>query len=162
MIQSHYVTTGFYDDEKVMSANTVANFSRHSFRLMRKQDMLEQRIPVFIVGCGPSLDKDLPYIKKWQDRAVIVSGGSALGVLLKAGITPDIHVELENGPQTVSVLKNLVNAYDLSQVRLMATSTLHPDVASLFLSVWFFSGQWSPVQCFLPGMRCPWRGLFLW
>lgn len=138
MVQSHYVTSGFYEDEKVMCSNTVANFSRHSFRLMRYQDMLEQRIPVFIIGCGSSLDKDVGYIKKWQGRVIVVSVGSSLGVLLKAGVAPDIHVELENGTTTPTVLRDLASAYDISKIRLMATTTLHPDVADLFSSVWFF------------------------
>lgn len=138
MIKYHYITSGFFEDEIKMVENTASNLTRYSFRLVRDQDMLEQRTPVFLVGSGPSLDKDIPYIKKWRDRVILVSCGTALGILLKSGMTPDIHVENENVSLVARILGDAADHYDLSKVRLMATTTVTPEIGALFSSVWFY------------------------
>ena len=54
-----------------------------------------QNMPAIIVGNGPSLDKEIDFLRKNQDNFVIFCSGSALKPLYKAGITPDFQVEIE-------------------------------------------------------------------
>ncbi|MDY0362215.1 MAG: DUF115 domain-containing protein [Desulforegulaceae bacterium] len=46
--------------------------------------------PVLVVGAGPSLKDDIEIIKKYQDSIVIFTVDTALPVLLKNGIKPDL------------------------------------------------------------------------
>lgn len=51
--------------------------------------------PVFIIGNGPSLDQSIEMIKAQQDKAIIISCGSALSALYNYGIDIDFHCEQE-------------------------------------------------------------------
>ncbi|MBX7148002.1 DUF115 domain-containing protein [bacterium] len=56
--------------------------------------------PGILVSTGPSLVKNLKWLKKVQDRAIIACCDSALKILLKNGITPHIVGCLERVPET--------------------------------------------------------------
>ena len=47
------------------------------------------------MGSGPSLDFLLPYLKRYRDKLFVISCGTALGILEKNGIVPDLHVNIE-------------------------------------------------------------------
>ncbi|NKD77635.1 motility associated factor glycosyltransferase family protein [Haematospirillum sp. H1815] len=160
MIKYHYITSGFYEDEVKMVYNTVSNFNMYTFRLLRAQEMLEQRMPVFIVGSGPSLDKDMAYIRKWSDRSIVVSCGTALGILLKSGIKPDIHVENENVDLVAEILSGAAEKYDLSTIRLMASTTVTPEIGKLFGSVWFYFRSGLSSTHLFGGREVPLLGAF--
>ena len=77
---------GFFYDEQIMLRNTYSNLLSQDCRVyLRKETPPTQKLPVIIVGCGPSLDKNIEDIKRNADKAVILSAGSALGPLLDAG-----------------------------------------------------------------------------
>lgn len=67
----------------------------------------------FIIGSGPSLNETIDYIKTHQNDAIIVSCGSALTPLLKAGIVPDYEVVQERLWQFVK----LEEKHDLSLLK---------------------------------------------
>lgn len=46
-------------------------------------------VPVVIVGAGPSLDRHLDLLKRYEGKAVLLSVDAALKPLLRRGITPD-------------------------------------------------------------------------
>jgi hypothetical protein len=48
--------------------------------------------PIIIVASGPSLNKQIPLLKKLKGKALTISAGSTLEVLLKNGYKPDIMV----------------------------------------------------------------------
>jgi hypothetical protein len=84
---------GWYEDQRFgfyLSARNIKNDSK--FFSGRK---IKQYFRAFIVGAGPSLNDTIHYIKAHQDDAVIVSCGSAITPLLKAGIIPDYEVVQE-------------------------------------------------------------------
>lgn len=135
---SDAISTGFFEDELNMLCNSTRNFLQHTCRLIRKESHLRQLTPAFVVAAGPSLDNDIEQIRALADRAVIISCGTALGILLKAGITPDIHVENENSPATATVLDALAADYDLSSIRLAASSTIIPGPSRHFLEPWYY------------------------
>lgn len=51
--------------------------------------------PAIIVATGPSLDKNIDVLKKYQDNALVLSAGTSLHKLLKYGVKPDIFSVLE-------------------------------------------------------------------
>ncbi|MCB1114087.1 MAG: DUF115 domain-containing protein [Chlamydiia bacterium] len=52
-------------------------------------------VPAIVVGAGPSLGKQIPLLKKLQDKALIISGGTATNVLNANGISPHLHLALD-------------------------------------------------------------------
>ena len=84
---------GFYFDETVMITNTFENLHSGDAQMTRFSRSKIRSNPVFIVASGPSLDKDIEWIKKNQDKAVVFACGSAIMPLLRNGIQPDFSVE---------------------------------------------------------------------
>jgi len=89
-------------------------------------------LPAFIIGSGPSIDQNISTIKALADRAVIISCGSSLSIMLDNGIIPDFHCELENVIENFEILQILANRHDLSKIPLIASSTIYPDTAAFF------------------------------
>ncbi|GAB3125252.1 motility associated factor glycosyltransferase family protein [Novispirillum itersonii] len=131
-------SSGFFEDELNMLCNTTRNLLQTPSFLLKKIGFIRKNIPAFIVAAGPSLDTDIERVKELSDRAIIVSCGTSLGILLKAGVTPDIHVENENVPATKVVLDDLASKFDLSKIILAATTSIIPGVASHFAETWFY------------------------
>jgi hypothetical protein len=128
---------GFYDDEKVMTRNALLNMYMDTWRVCS-----EVQKPIngsaIIVGAGPSLNNDLAWLKENQHKVFIFSGGSSLQTLLKNGIIPDFHAEIENIPLNYELLHPLVEGYDLSKTILICSSTMDTRSARLFKRrMWF-------------------------
>ena len=89
-------------------------------------------VPVFIVGNGPSLDASIEAIKEWRDSSIVISCGTALMPLEKAGITPDYHAEIEQNRSTFDWCSR-VGAFDyLKKITLISCNGIHPDTSDLF------------------------------
>jgi hypothetical protein len=137
-IMNFIIRPGDLDDEAMMMENAYGNLSRWPFRLVEKRTYVAQGTPVLIVGSGPSLDLDMEALKELKDRAVVVSCGSALGILLKNGIRPDLHVENENTQPLVENLKNFYRQFGFDGIALLASITVPPEVGSMFGERWFY------------------------
>ena len=70
-----------------------------SFWLLDAKPRLHRPETVAVVGAGPSLDEAIETLHRIRDRVVLFSAGTALRPLLRQGLVPDFHCELENGPQ---------------------------------------------------------------
>lgn len=100
-----------------------------------KQNADVDQTPVFIVGNGPSLDKEITMLKSLQDEVIIVSCGTTIKALAKHNIRPDFHVEIEQNRSTYDWLER-ANCTDLlKQTRLLTCNGIHPDVAWMFKEV---------------------------
>lgn len=142
-----YVNRGFFEDELVMLGNAVTNFARHPFWLLDGKPRLHRPEPAVVVGAGPSLDEAIEALHRIRDRVVLFSAGTALRPLLRNGLVPDFHCELENGPQVFEVCREAAQHGDLKQVRLIASATVNPRVASLFgEAILFFRDSVSSTQ----------------
>lgn len=152
-LPSYFHTKGFFDDELLMMKNSYRNFSKRDFFFIDRSVPKQQTVPVFIVGSGPSLDRDLAAIKRYKDQALVYSCGSSLGVLLKNGIRPDLHVENENTPQLVSNLRDFEAEYGLQGITLTASSTVNTEALELFDETWlYFRDYLSPSFLLNPGI----------
>lgn len=127
---------GFFDDGIQSIANGLRNLQQKLPFFLNGSKLPNQfvDVPVFIVGNGPSFDNSLPYIREYQDRAIVISCGSALTAFHRAGIKPDIHVEVERVYSTYSRLNHLYRKDPafFKGIWLLSNNILHPDVFSLF------------------------------
>ena len=128
---------GFLEDEFDMVRNAHNNFQNFTGQYYQKRSEIAY-IPAFVIGSGPSLDMDLDFLKANQDRAVIISCGTSMRILLHNGIRPDIHVEMENTRLIPKLLENVSGDYDLSDITLVAANTVDPEIQKLFKKVVFF------------------------
>lgn len=128
---------GFLEDEILMIQNSFRNLEHYEGRTYRKAKS-RCDLPAFIIGCGPSLDKSLPVIKANQDKAILISCGTTLGVLLANGIVPDFQIEMENVDLVLELMKDKSEHYDLSHVCLVASTTIAPGVSDYFKKNVFF------------------------
>ena len=140
---------GFLEDEFDMVHNAYHNLRNFKGQYYQKRSEItytpayQKRseityIPAFVVGSGPSLDIDLPFLKANQERAIIISCGTSMRILLHNGIRPDIHVEMENTPLIPKLLENISKDHDLSNITLVAANTVDPEIQTLFKKVVFF------------------------
>ena len=128
---------GFLEDEMDMVRNAFHNLNEFEGKFFNGQkDVLP--FPAFIVGSGPSLDRDIDFIRENQDRALIISCGTSIRVLLNNGIQPDFHVELENVPLVADLVDALSKQFDLSNIVMLATTTVDPRVAQYFKRVVYY------------------------
>ncbi|RAU23199.1 hypothetical protein CU669_03300 [Paramagnetospirillum kuznetsovii] len=150
------IQRGYYEDERKMLWNTIANLQKYDCHMLSGEFQLHAPAPAFLITSGPSLDYDLDYIKQWRDHAIIFSGGSSLQALLAKGIVPDYHVELENVVQVWDFFDHML---DLNQdkfpdrrftgIKLIASVTVNPRVSALFdESYYFFRDSVSSSVCF--------------
>lgn len=147
--ESQFLLTGlgFFYDEQIMLRNTYHNMSGHTSRIyLRAEKETVQPAPAIIVGCGPSLDKNIEDIKRMEDRAVIFSCGSALGPLMDAGIRPDFQLELEN-IDVMRVMEYAAENHDLSGICLVCSSTVERRIKDFFEDVVYY---FRPALCPYP------------
>jgi hypothetical protein len=121
-----------------MMSNAVANFTARPFWLVEGRPRLQRPETAVIVGAGPSLDDSWETLHRIRDRVVLFSGGTALKPLLRNGIVPDFHCELENVPEVVEVLTAASAHGDLSRIKLIASATVDPRVPPMFAEAFFF------------------------
>jgi hypothetical protein len=104
--------------------------------ILRSPDLTKiteyQNYPAICVASGPSLDKNIDVLKKYQNKALIFCVDSALEKLLKHGIIPDV----------VTVSERTKGLYDLffagkskdwdEKMCLLGQSVIYPKIISEF------------------------------
>ncbi len=133
----HLSGLGFFEDELRMMANSCSNLG-HGQTMAINRQMPVHETPLFIVGSGPSIDKDLDFIKENRDRAILMSIGSGLRGLLAHGVKPDYHVELENEFTTAYIIGVVAEEFDLAGITLIGSYTIQKRVADRFDETLFY------------------------
>lgn len=125
---------GFFDDNLIALSHTTANIERSVPFLQQSKKISpeHQRIPVFVIGNGPSLDGTIECIKDNQDKAILVACGSAISALHNVGIKPDIYVATERTKIVYDFLVNLNDPKYLRDIIFLSTDVIHPDCSTLF------------------------------
>jgi hypothetical protein len=80
-------------------------------------------IPMIICGAGPSLSDSIEALRKLENRAIIIGGGSAIAALTSQGIQPHFAVAIDPNPDEMLRLKN---AFAFETPFLFSTR-LYPD-----------------------------------
>ncbi|EGG1593152.1 motility associated factor glycosyltransferase family protein, partial [Campylobacter coli] len=78
-----------------------------------------------VVSAGPSLAKQLPLLKAYQDKAVIFCADGALSMLEKEGIIPDYVTNLDFTDLAMKFFQNKENKTSLN----ILSCATHPNVA---------------------------------
>ncbi|ATP39072.1 hypothetical protein CSE16_02990 [Solibacillus sp. R5-41] len=65
--------------------------------------------PVVVASGGPSLTKQLPYLKKMQDHVIIIAAGSTINSLLNNKIEPDYIVTVDGSIANYNHFKGIKN-----------------------------------------------------
>ena len=125
---------GYFEDQIRMLENSRENLSLSvSTPILQNPTRLRPKREILIIANGPSLDDSLAYLSRLCVGRVVFSCGSALYTLLKNGIVPDYHCEIENiFPKFNHITKALEDGYNLDEIILFASVTVQPDVVSEF------------------------------
>ena len=108
-----------------------------------------QNQPLFIVGSGPSLDNDLPFIAKNQDKAIIIACGTAIDALYHYGIKPDFYANTERDPSTAQALETIPDKNFLDDIILLASDVCHPLTVDKFKYTALFGKADEPLYKYL-------------
>ncbi|MGL5813383.1 MAG: motility associated factor glycosyltransferase family protein [Aeromonas sp.] len=125
---------GFYDDNLIALSHTASNIERGVPFLKEniKISVEHQRVPVFIIGNGPSLDESIATINKNKNGAILIACGSAITALHKVGIKPDIYVATERTKSVYDFLVSMDDPGYLKDILFLSTDVIHPYCATLF------------------------------
>ena len=88
--------------------------------------------PAFVAGNGPSLTASIERIREFREQIVLFSCGTTTSSLIKAGLRPDIHVEVERASETQDWITAATTQEDRDAMILLGLNTVHPDVYGLF------------------------------
>ncbi len=140
---------GFIVDEFNMMKNSFRNLRAGTKRVL---NMVRKKagVPVIIVGSGPSLEENIDFLRKVQDRAIIVSSGSSMAVLLKNDIRPDFQCVLERAKAVYDRHKEAAEQFnDFKDIHVVLTTTIWPGIDNFFKDViYFFRPALSPLGVF--------------
>ena len=126
---------GYYDDEINQMNNALHNLFAGVPPL---QSGLQAKIPMAVIGGGPSLDKRIEEIRERADNMLIISAGTAIHSILRKGIVPDIHVEIESHMLTYDHLSKIDNPEFFDKTLLVGALQLPPNVFEMFSNRAYF------------------------
>jgi len=132
---------GFFEDEIISAAHSLSNI-KEGYPLLMDKEMFTNPLTdkaVFVVGNGPSLDESIDFIRDNQDKVVIFSCGTALCPLLKAGITPDFHIEMERTKMVYDWIVPIGDVEKLKNINIIALNTVHTEALKLFKNAYLMS-----------------------
>lgn len=127
---------GYYDDEINQMNNAFHNIASGVPKLNYRNNLLKS--PAIIVGGGPSLDGRIDSLRSIQSKSIVISCGTAVHSLLKEGITPDIHIEIESHMLTYESLSKSENKDFFEKTLLIGALQLPPNVFNLFKNKVYF------------------------
>lgn len=144
---------GFITDEYNMMKNSFRNLRQGNKRMLKKAGV-KTKLPVIIVGSGPSLEDNIEGLKRIRDKALLISSGSNLKVLFKHGMRPDFQCNLERAQSIFLRHEELAAeceryAAEMKKVYAVMTSTIWPGIDNFFKdTVYFLRPALSPVGVF--------------
>ncbi len=130
----NFSSMGFFDDHLFGTSHAIASMKAGK-KFVRDDVNLPKYIadmPVFIVGSGPSLDNDIAFIKKNQDKALIFACGTALDTLYHAGVQPDFYGVTERHKIAAEASAAIPDKEFVQNCILIAGDVAHPDTVSQF------------------------------
>ncbi|MFQ5481780.1 MAG: motility associated factor glycosyltransferase family protein [Nitrospinaceae bacterium] len=97
-------------------------------------------LPAIIVGAGPSLDKNIHFLRAAREKAVILAADAALKPLLHQNVVPDLTVSLD--PQ--EDIAKFFTGVRHRGITLVAPTIIHPRVLDLWEGGIVFFNQHAP------------------
>ncbi|WAM37250.1 motility associated factor glycosyltransferase family protein [Caldicellulosiruptor acetigenus] len=78
-------------------------------------------LPAVIVSAGPSLNKNIHLLKQINDKAIILTGGRTLKILIEHGVKPDFVVTIDGSEKNYKLFENV----DYSDIPLLYSPRTH-------------------------------------
>lgn len=140
---------GYIVDEYNMMKNSFRNLRSGDKRLLNVVRKTAEA-PALIVGSGPSLEDNIDFVKENQDRFIIITSGSSAAVLLRNGIKPDFHANLERARSIYERHVEVVEeGYSFEDIYAVMTTTIWPKIDEFFKgTVYFIRPALSPLAVF--------------
>ncbi len=94
-------------------------------------DVLRRRFagyPAIVVSAGPSLAKNIDFLKQAQGKAIIIAVQTTLKTLLKKGIKPDFVTSLDWSPVSRRFFQDIEDFDDIHLVAEPKVSCVVPDI----------------------------------
>lgn len=137
---------GYFDDHLFATSQGIELINnKHKFVLNKPLKKEYKDLPVFVIGAGPSLDHDIPFLRKYQDKAIVIACGTAIDSLYHAGIKPDFYVNLERtfniGDSTLGVIPD---QKFLQDIIIVASDTCHRNTLKYFKNSAIFAKNDEP------------------
>ncbi|MCK0526698.1 MULTISPECIES: 6-hydroxymethylpterin diphosphokinase MptE-like protein [unclassified Anaerobiospirillum] len=129
-----YATLGFYDDHLFAMAHGISHVKNHAGFVLSDVKFPEKwaDVPFVVVANGPSLSHDLPFLRKIQDKVIMLACGTAIETLYNAGIKPMFYGATER-LRIVSEHLSLIPDQDyLKDIILVTGDVIHPEVLKHF------------------------------
>ena len=129
-----YATLGFYDDHLFAVSHGMSHLKNKRHFVSRTADLPEKWrcTPCCVVANGPSLSHDLPFLRKVQDKVIIIACGSAIETLYNAGIKPTFYAATERLRIVSEHLSIIPDRDYLRDCIMMAGDVIHPEVPKFF------------------------------
>jgi hypothetical protein len=99
---------GSFEDEMVGFKNHLKNINK-DIPILSKTT--KTSAPICVIANGASLEQDIEWIKENQNNLILISVGTSIRPLLKAGIQSDFHIEIERMPKLVEILRPSLEKY---------------------------------------------------
>jgi hypothetical protein len=135
---------GFYDDE-VNQLNHILHNINNEIKLIPSKQAFKCDKPVIICGSGPSLDSRMDQLKRIRDKCILLTAGTSLQVLLRNGIKPDFHIEIESDYAVYNALKSANKDNVLNEITLICAIQCSPYIISLFKESYAFIKDSLPI-----------------
>lgn len=119
------------DAQRLMNFNENVKNCLPLVDLARTRERSNKR-NIAIIGAGPSLDDFIPVIKEHRNKLILISSGSSLTTLLKEGIKPDFHYELEFKNLAHELIKNNNKIDTTNDIELISSIEVNPSIPKYF------------------------------
>ncbi len=129
-----HASMGFFDDSMFGTSHALQSVlaGKHFVKRSATLPPKMRRYPLFVIGNGPSLDKDIDFLRRNQDKAVIIACGTALDTLYHAGIHPDFYAATERTPEIAETIHAIPDKEFIDSLTLIAGDVIHPKTAACF------------------------------
>jgi hypothetical protein len=128
---------GYYDDEINQMNNAFHNIAAGIAPIgINKQ--CNSDTSIILIGGGPSLDQRIEDLIKYKDSSVVVSCGTSIHSLIKHGIIPDYHIEIESHMLTYESLAKVDCKEFYDNTILIGAIQIPPNVFELFKQKQYF------------------------
>lgn len=84
--------------------------------------------PIVVAASGPSITKQLPLLKLFRDKIIIIAAGTTINVLMKNEVIPDYVVSIDGTELNYNHFKDV----DTTNLNLVYSLTQHPKIRPLF------------------------------
>lgn len=155
-----YATLGFYDDHLFAVSHGINHFKNKVGFVRQDVDIPQEWLdrPLVVVANGPSLSHDLPFLRKIQDKVIILACGTAIETLYNAGIKPTFYGATERLRVVAEHLSLIPDQEYVSDCILVTGDVIHPEVVKHFKHTAIF-GKADETFYWLAAAKCykEWR-----